>query len=85
MWHLSHRPSRYGELKRLIPEITKKMLAQSLRELEEHGFVSRTQETAGNLISVQYDLTEYGRQLTPMLQLISEWGVRHHKKLQGIL
>lgn len=57
------------------------MLAQSLRELEEHGIVSRTRETAGNLVSVQYRLTEYGGPLSSMLRLMSEWGARHYKML----
>lgn len=76
MWHVSHRACRYGELNRLIPEITRKMLTQALRELQADGLINRT-ECKGSVTTVQYTLTEYGRSLTPILTLMSEWGKAH--------
>ncbi|MGO0063442.1 winged helix-turn-helix transcriptional regulator [Brevibacillus fluminis] len=81
MWHLGHKPYRYGELKRLIPEITGKMLAQALRELEADGLIKRT-EQSGKIVTVEYSLTSYGSSLTPILQLMSEWGRAHLRQLQ---
>lgn len=77
MWHLSKKAYRHGELRRLIPTITQKMLTQSLRELEEDGLISRT-IYEGNIPKVEYFLTEYGETTTPLLKLMSEWG-RNHK------
>ncbi|MFE8700672.1 winged helix-turn-helix transcriptional regulator [Cytobacillus sp. FJAT-54145] len=79
MWHLSKKPYRYGELRQLIPNITQKMLTQSLRELEEDGLIMRDiyQE---KIPRVEYYLTEYGESTTPLLQLMSEWGKQHKKR-----
>lgn len=83
MWHLSKGTCRYGELRRLIPEITQKMLTQSLRELEEDGLISRVvyQE---KIPRVEYYLTEYGETTTPLLQLMSEWGKNHRLREKEI-
>jgi DNA-binding HxlR family transcriptional regulator len=42
LWHLKDQTRRFGELKRLMPEITEKMLIQQLRELASDGIVDRT-------------------------------------------
>ena len=41
-WHLHDTPKRYGELRRLIPGVTEKMLIRQLRELESDGIITRT-------------------------------------------
>lgn len=79
MWHLSKKAYRHGELRRLIPTITQKMLTQSLRELEEDGLISRTLYD-DNIPKVEYSLTEYGRSTIPLLQLMSEWGRNHMQR-----
>lgn len=64
---------RYGELRRLIPGISEKMLTQRLRELEADGLVQRRDhETVPP--HVDYDLTDEGRSLVPVLQAMYEWG-----------
>ncbi len=64
---------RYGELRRLMPEITEKMLIQELRELEQDGIVQRTvyQQVPPK---VEYTLTEHGRQVQPLLESLLTWG-----------
>lgn len=42
LFYLLQEPRRNGELRRLVPSITQKMLTQQLRELEADGIVSRT-------------------------------------------
>ncbi|MBD1997566.1 winged helix-turn-helix transcriptional regulator [Leptolyngbya sp. FACHB-671] len=83
LWHLKDNDRRYSELKRLIPEITEKMLVQQLRELESDGLVNRTvfSEVPPK---VEYSFTEYGRSLEPVLQTLCNWGERHLKRLELI-
>jgi len=66
---------RFGELKRSIPKITQKMLSQQLRELEPDGLVNRV---AYNEVPprVEYSLTDYARELGPILYQLCEWGKR---------
>lgn len=66
LWHLKDGARRFSELKRLMPEITEKMLMQQLRELERDGIVNR------NIYSevppkVEYSFTEYGLTLRKCL------------------
>ncbi|MBB6672071.1 winged helix-turn-helix transcriptional regulator [Cohnella nanjingensis] len=71
--HLMRGKKRTSDLKRLMPAITQKMLTQQLRELEEHGIVNRI---AYNQIppKVEYELSEYGHSLEPILNSLCEWG-----------
>ncbi|MFT4414499.1 winged helix-turn-helix transcriptional regulator [Fredinandcohnia humi] len=83
MWHLRNKPYRYGELRKLIPDITQKMLTQSLRELEEDGLITRT-EYQEKIVRVEYYLTEYGESAIPLLDLMSRWGKDHKQRIEKI-
>ena len=65
---------RYGELRRLIPGVSEKMLTQRLSELEADGLVSR-RDLGTVPPHVEYDLTDEGRSLAPVLQALYDWGV----------
>ena len=75
-WRLESGISRFGELKRSIPDITPKMLTQQLRELEADGIVSRT-VFAEVPPHVEYALTECGKTLAPVFQVMCTWGGNH--------
>lgn len=80
LWHLKERDIlRHGELKRLIPTITQKMLTQQLRQLEADGLVRRKQY-AEVPPRVEYSLTPYGRELQAMLDQFCSWGAAHAHK-----
>ena len=81
--NLSNGLQRFSALKRLIPGVTQKMLVQQLRELENHGIVHR-KVYAVVPPKVEYSLTEYGQTLTPILELMHEWGEKHISKTEGI-
>jgi DNA-binding HxlR family transcriptional regulator len=70
---------RFGELQRYLPNITKKMLTQQLRELERDGIVNRKvyQQVPPK---VEYSLTVYGKTLGPILQSMAAWGIPIGKK-----
>ena len=71
--YLLEGPRRYGELRRLMPEVTEKMLIQELRELEADNIVQRLvyQQVPPK---VEYQLTEHGRRVQPMFQELISWG-----------
>ena len=64
---------RYGELKKRLPGITHKMLSQHLKELEAEGLINR-QSYHQVPPKVEYSLTEKGRSLVPILELMCQWG-----------
>ncbi|MEU8231732.1 helix-turn-helix domain-containing protein [Actinoplanes sp. NPDC048967] len=72
--HLKEGVHRYGELRRRTPGISEKMLSQRLRELEADGLISR-RDLGTAPPHVEYDLTDEGRTLVPVLQALYDWGV----------
>lgn len=80
--HLTHGKKRTSELKRLMPNITQKMLTQQLRELEEDGVINRI---VYNQVppKVEYELSEYGGSLEGILNSLCTWGDEHLTKVYG--
>lgn len=80
--HLTHGKKRTSDFKRLMPNITQKMLTQQLRELEDDGIVNRI---VYNQVppKVEYELTPYGDSLRPILDSLCNWGERHIIKEYG--
>jgi len=77
--HLLSGTKRFGELRRLVPDITQKMLTQQLRELESDKLVRR-KVYAEVPPKVEYSLTDYGRTLERVLIELSKWGILHTEK-----
>jgi DNA-binding HxlR family transcriptional regulator len=76
LYHLFEGPKRLSELKRLAPRASEKVLIQQLREMQEHGLVSR--EIFRRVPPrVDYAATPLGRSLEPIIMALCEWG-RHH-------
>ena len=67
---LAERPYRFGELRRLVPDISQRMLTQTLRDLERDGYVYRKVYPT-KPPSVEYGLTGLGTSmLTPLNDLV---------------
>ena len=73
LWHLTTGVLRHGELQRLIPQATPKMLTQQLRELEGDNLLSREVYPVVPP-KVEYSLTAFGRSLMPILTAMYDWG-----------
>ena len=66
---------RNGEFRRLIPEISQKVLTQQLRELEADGLINR--KTYNQLpLKVEYSLTDVGKSLETILNEMNSWGLK---------
>ncbi|MDP9739615.1 winged helix-turn-helix transcriptional regulator [Peribacillus frigoritolerans] len=80
--HLTHGKKRTSELKRLMPNITQKMLTQQLRELEKDEVINRI---VYNQVppKVEYELSEYGQSLENILSALCTWGENHITRVYG--
>ncbi len=78
---LMHGKSRFNELQRTIEGISSKVLAAELKELELNGFIRRNVH-AETPVVVEYELTEYALSVKPVLEVLSEWGEMHKRKIR---
>jgi DNA-binding HxlR family transcriptional regulator len=73
---------RYGELQRMIEGVSKKMLTQTLRDLEANGLIQR-QVFASVPPTVEYSLTPLGESLLPLAQALKEWAETHIEAVEA--
>jgi DNA-binding HxlR family transcriptional regulator len=77
---LEQEPIGFNTLHRSIEDISRKVLSESLSDLESNGIVNReTVDT--NPARVQYTLTETGRSLKSVIDAMEEWGASHLDEL----
>jgi DNA-binding HxlR family transcriptional regulator len=82
-WHpvivdrlLKNGPLGFNALKDAVDGISSKVLSDSLDDLEEQGIVTR-EVVSEKPFRVEYDLTERGEDLAPVIQSMREWGQNH--------
>jgi|SRR6185437_6372465 len=74
---LQYGPARLGELRRLLPQASKKMLAQHLREMERDGLVVR-KNLSGRVLHVEYSLSESGGHAAlQLIRMLQHWSNEH--------
>ena len=74
---LQYGPLRLGELRRNLPQASKKVLTQHLRQMEKDGLIIRT-DLSGNVPYVEYSLSApLGLATLNLIQTIAEWGAQH--------
>lgn len=71
---------RFKDMQREVEGIGAKMLAKELQDLEAHQLVKRTVMNT-KPITVEYEITEYGRSVEPVICSIVQWGHGHRKKI----
>jgi DNA-binding HxlR family transcriptional regulator len=77
---LSEKPYRFGELRRLIPDISQRMLTQTLRDLQRNGLITRTVFPT-NPPSVEYRLTPLGQSLLGPLNALVRWAETNYARI----
>ena len=75
-------PSRFNQLGKLIPDISTKMLSNTLHILEADGLVKRTVFPEVP-IRVEYELTDTGRSLVPIILSLTEWAQHNMKRIMA--
>lgn len=76
LWYLREKTMRFSELQDKLPDITQSMLTKQLRELESNGIIHRKVYPQVPP-KVEYSLTKSGKTVTPILELLCDWGKDH--------
>lgn len=76
LYWLDSGTCRFNELRRLMPDISHKVLAATLRSLEHEGLISRTvyPEVPAR---VEYRISDHGESVRPIIQAVRAWGHEH--------
>jgi len=81
---LQHGPARLGELRRIFPQASKKMLTQHLREMQEDGLVIR-RDLSDRVLHVEYSLSDSrGLAILQLVDLLRNWSNEHLKSPTNI-
>ena len=81
--YLQHSPKRPSELLKMMPHTSKRVLAQQLKELEEHGIVRKSVYAEVPLRS-EYELTDFGKSLVPIVISMENWGRSFKPHLESL-
>jgi DNA-binding HxlR family transcriptional regulator len=84
LYQLRTGMKRFGELRRLLPNITQRVLTQQLRDLERAGLIRR-EVHAEVPLRVEYELTSWGASLEPVLQALRDWGERYEQRESDVV
>ncbi len=78
---LAERPYRFGELRRMVPDMSQRLLTHTLRDLQRVGYVHR-EVFPTNPPSVEYSLTDMGRAMFDSLQHLLAWADANHESVR---
>jgi DNA-binding HxlR family transcriptional regulator len=78
---LSEKPYRFGELRRLVPDISQRMLTQTLRDLQRDGYIDRTVYPT-KPPSVEYAMTQLGHSMFDPLSKMMTWAAQNHSAVR---
>nr|WP_246091852.1 helix-turn-helix domain-containing protein [Rhizobium smilacinae] len=79
---LAEKPYRFGELRRLVPDISQRMLTQTLRDLQRDGYIGR-EVFPTKPPSVEYRMTELGYSLFEPLSKVLAWAENNHSSVKA--
>ncbi len=76
LYWLDDGRKRFNQLRKLMPAISHKVLAATLRDLEREGVITRMvyPEVPPK---VEYAISDYGRSVRPLIQAVRKWGRQH--------
>jgi DNA-binding HxlR family transcriptional regulator len=79
---LADGPKRFNQLRREVPDISQKMLTQTLRDLQRDGMVAR-QVFDTKPPSVEYRLTPMGSSIIVPLGFLIQWANENHPQIDA--
>lgn len=84
LWFIHQGHKRPSELQRKIPDASRRVLNMQLKELEDHELVSKIIYPVVPP-KVEYNLTDFGESLIPVIQAIGQWGDTNEKRLRALI
>ncbi|TAU83255.1 winged helix-turn-helix transcriptional regulator [Rhizobium leguminosarum] len=84
LFHLASGAKRTGQLRKLVTNVSEKMLIQHLKEMVEDGVIRRI-DFRTVPPHVEYELTDFGHSLASVLAPLCEWGTRHSSEVATIV
>ena len=84
LYFISQGHKRPGELQRMIPGATRRVLNAQLNQLEEHELISK-RIYAELPPKVEYSLTDLGESALPVIMTLGEWGDDHQEQLRKVI
>ncbi|WP_196892559.1 winged helix-turn-helix transcriptional regulator [Aureivirga marina] len=79
IYYLQKKNQRFGKLHFLIPDISRKVLTEQLREMESDELIHR-KKFDESPPRVEYSLTEKAKEVIPILEALGEWSFKIHKE-----
>lgn len=79
---LAPAPLRFSQVQRAVGDISKRMLTQTLRDLERDGMLAR-QVFPTKPPSVEYTLTALGQSALGPIAALADWADRHHDSIRS--
>ena len=76
LYFLDTGTRRFNELRRLIPEVSHKVLTETLRNLEDEGLIVRTVHSLAPS-HVEYEISPHGESVRPLIHAVRAWGRDH--------
>jgi DNA-binding HxlR family transcriptional regulator len=76
LYWLETETRRFNELRRLMPDISHKVLTETLRNLEREGLITRTVHSEAPS-HVEYSMSAYGASVKPLIHAVRLWGRAH--------
>ena len=82
LYFLDSGTRRFNELRRLVPDVSHKVLTETLRNLEEEDLIVRTVHSLAPS-HVEYEISEHGKSVLPLMHAVREWGRGHLDRKKG--
>jgi DNA-binding HxlR family transcriptional regulator len=80
LYWIAEAPRRFGEMQRLMPEVSQKVLTETLRTLEQEGLIVRT-VVSEMPAHVEYRLSQHGDTVRPIIDAMRSWGRVHLERV----
>lgn len=77
---LTFGKKRFKQIQNEIPGITPKMLSKELKDMEMNELLERHVYNT-QPVSIEYELTSYGKTLRPLISELGAWGLKHRKRM----